>query len=1501
MTKRGVLIVVLGLAACLCWTITSTMAGDEPSFQANEVSSASPSANPDVTTDSKQRAGFTPRKASLRNIRMDSTRRIGSTSTEGASLVGKQAFGSRLTATGLQDQPAVAREADVGSASFSLAPEGSGSASAAPRAPCVCPNGPCTVLCQNSPCDGSESDAVLCGAASEVMTENAMAKAWDVGASSFTVECVTFWIISNSVIEEACPITVNANVYYKSTATTNIDGLNPNDAVITLVGSGTTSIAFEQEGEVTIEMACGAWIPANGILIAEIEYPDDLSADWPSGVGNPAGYLWPGTNDISSDDAYLRSASCGANDWTEVSTLGAAFADSQYCIKVEGETGHPAPEGACCYSDGASPAAWACSDELLSACETLAAGNEFTWDCTQTCGEMVPTCGTGACCTVSEVSILNCVDGQTEAQCDAVSGYWDGNGSICANIESCVFPPPNETCDSPTVLPSDPCIQVTFDSTNAHSDTLGDPVSCMGDAPGSPLARDVWYKYQIPTTYGGTPIDGGSYLVISTYGSSYDTVLQLFWDSTAHHDCAALTCPPGSGGQTVGEGACNDDVILGTRLWSRIEFPTDGGTFPGPGDCLWIRVGGWFGQTAEGGFGALNIQLIPSTTEVLTLCCTGSTCTMETAADCVAGGGYPRTWTDFFEGANYDTSGSDPDTDPLVCGTSDEVFVKHAGCCTYPHCAAGDACFNAIPITGDVAEDVHNVRYYSFVAPASGAVQIDTCGTQWDTVLSVYRGDTFQDEWSDYPGNCIEGSPYLIKRNDNCVYSEDPASCGIASCFDDVATYGESCLCLTVGIFGEDLLPGETYIISVGMKDTRVAGSECRPEGVDPEPNYPMDGFPALPLVLNLEMGTGLSCYTCETGCTCRGDFDLNNILNGNDIQAFVDELTNATPDCETINWCKANMNGDCSLDEQDIPVFVAALLVPWECYGVIDCENPDRDFCQLPIGGGSTSDLNPGAGFAVADNFLSPTGGFITEACWWGFYHDFVASASCGPTADNFTIAYYNDAGGYPGTIKAGPFAVVALRAATGEESITGHPQYVYSAYHPDVVAMPGECLWIEIQNDTVAGDCYWLWEYALAGDELNAQDVDLNGYTADEVGTDDQAFCVNVEIAGHGCLDTSCEPVCPTAAGTIIEGETTPCPFGDPYAGEPFGHDLFNGGCNEPGAEAFTTVACEYTVCATANTMFTAVTCTINGDCLPGDTCGGENPGFCDDTIYLWVDTDWYEVTIATERYITLTVNPGDITFPWRMGFIEYTPGLEGSGNCADITGYISPLVSGLPCEGGSVSACLPAGTYWIYVSPNPDYIVPCESPYVFSVTCSDCPCGQNMLTQNTDPVTIESPSTVACGSGDPRTTTDNWYCRTFSLASPLEVKCVEFGVENAVRADIDVTVNVYQDTDANPGNGVGTLLGSKTLTVTAADEGTLMVAQFDAPFTVAAGNMVVELFQPASTETDFYFGSNSNGETPINSTWFYTSDCGIPAYVTMESVNPDWDVHMIMNVLY
>ena len=186
----------------------------------------------------------------------------------------------------------------------------------------------------------------------------------------------------------------------------------------------------------------------------------------------------------------------------------------------------------------------------------------------------------------------------------------------------------------------------------------------------------------------------------------------------------------------------------------------------------------------------------------------------------------------------------------------------------------------------------------------------------------------------------------------------------------------------------------------------------------------------------------------------------------------------------------------------------------------------------------------------------------------------------------------------------------------------------------------------------------------------------------------------CVNLQPGTYFIMvDTWPAPDCITNY-TVWAEPCVPCVVECPGGGIPEGEDCtepddFNGGCNST-PNVFSPISCGQTVCGTGY-------------------FNGSNR-----------DTDWYEV-VTTEPTIFTMVAQAE--FPVVFGMIDWIPGFEGSGNCANITGSISPFIAVLECmEGTIVTECMPAGTYWFFVGPQFLDVFECGD-YYMTLTCATC----------------------------------------------------------------------------------------------------------------------------------------------------------------------------------
>ncbi|MBN2226676.1 MAG: hypothetical protein JW763_04875 [candidate division Zixibacteria bacterium] len=199
--------------------------------------------------------------------------------------------------------------------------------------------------------------------------------------------------------------------------------------------------------------------------------------------------------------------------------------------------------------------------------------------------------------------------------------------------------------------------------------------------------------------------------------------------------------------------------------------------------------------------------------------------------------------------------------------------------------------------------------------------------------------------------------------------------------------------------------------------------------------------------------------------------------------------------------------------------------------------------------------------------------------------------------------------------------------------------------------------------------------------------------GYVSEILGlpvTGGNTYYIVVDGYGGGCGNyelhvdyyEACVVECP--AGATNEGEACIPDDGD---------DVTNGGCNND-VPIFSSISCGETVCGTCNTYL----------------YGTDN----------YRDTDWYMLTLSETSEVTIT---GQAEFPVLMGFAEYSAGSEGSGDCADITGYIlSGYINVGACEEASASFILGEGDWMLIVLPSVFEGIGCDAQYYLTVECGE-----------------------------------------------------------------------------------------------------------------------------------------------------------------------------------
>ncbi|KIA90616.1 T9SS type A sorting domain-containing protein [Kaistella jeonii] len=170
--------------------------------------------------------------------------------------------------------------------------------------------------------------------------------------------------------------------------------------------------------------------------------------------------------------------------------------------------------------------------------------------------------------------------------------------------------------------------------------------------------------------------------------------------------------------------------------------------------------------------------------------------------------------------------------------------------------------------------------------------------------------------------------------------------------------------------------------------------------------------------------------------------------------------------------------------------------------------------------------------------------------------------------------------------------------------------------------------------------------------------------------------------------------------------------------------------------------------------------------------------------------------------------------------------------------------------------------------------------------------------VITQNTDAVTVTALNSVACGAGG--LTADNFYSRAFTLADyaityDYKITNIQFGVETASEP-LNATVNLYSLVGTYPG-GTKTLLKSVDVPVTPADALKLVSTGTNLTQVVPAGSKIVlEVAHDGGSVVGFYLGTNASAETKPS--YVKSVTCSIPNPVTTTSIGFP-NAHWVMTI--
>jgi len=143
-------------------------------------------------------------------------------------------------------------------------------------------------------------------------------------------------------------------------------------------------------------------------------------------------------------------------------------------------------------------------------------------------------------------------------------------------------------------------------------------------------------------------------------------------------------------------------------------------------------------------------------------------------------------------------------------------------------------------------------------------------------------------------------------------------------------------------------------------------------------------------------------------------------------------------------------------------------------------------------------SDFNgvPNSVYQIADDFLlAPGENEVTDAHWWGLYHD----ASTPSVPDAFTIRIFEDSSGVPTLAPLVSRIIGSVSRSPTGDTIAGSDVYTYSTQFAPIALSANTTYWLSIVNDTTGDDDdNWYWAMSDSSDGQSAlRSTDADSWT--------------------------------------------------------------------------------------------------------------------------------------------------------------------------------------------------------------------------------------------------------------------------------------------------------------------------------------------------------------------------------------------------------------------